>query len=80
MPVPQYSNQTGPRQPYNAVNNTSNYSGRSQTDVVMAKLSSQLDQAEPDELQQLYDKDEKIHQLLNENSEVLFALSFDIIF
>ena len=85
MPMPQYSNQTGPtsHQPYNANVNTNatNFSGRSQTDFVMSKLSSQLDQADTDELQELHDKEEKIHQLLNKNSEVYFAscqLSFDL--
>lgn len=84
MPMPGYSNQSSPasHQPYPATGNTNstNFSGRSQTDFVMSKLSSQLDQADADELQELHDKEEKIHQLLNENSEVYFALSFDNIF
>jgi hypothetical protein len=78
MPVPGYGAQTGPgvaptRPPYNV--NSSNPSSRSQTDSVMSQLSTQLDQADQSELQELHDQEEKLHQLLNENNEVYFALS-----
>ena len=74
MPRPQYGGQTGPgtaatRPSYSM--NTANATGRSQTDSVMSQLSTKLDQADQSELQELHDQEEKLHHLLNENSEVI---------
>ena len=73
MPNPQYGGENGPgtaatRPSYSM--NTANPTGRSQTDSVMSQLSTKLDQADQSELQELHDREEKLHDLLNENSEV----------
>lgn len=72
MPMPQYNAQTGtPTRPqYNTNHYPNNFGARNQTDNVMSQLSSMLEQADQSELQELHDKEEKLHELLNNNAEV----------